>query len=314
MLFSRAGFTGAQAFPAHWAGDEDSTWAAYRASLTAGLSAGLSGIGYWSWDIAGFSGPIPSSELFQRGTAMGAFSPIMQYHSEHNEHRVPSVDRTPWNIAEQTGDPAAHNTYRWFARVRMNLIPYLEAVGLETAQSGMPMLRAMLLHFPKDPVAARIDDQYLLGPDLIVAPVLEEGTTSRRVYIPEGSWWSLWSGVRYQPGWHDVSAAVDEIPVFVRGGVAIPLWLGDDGLIGSPVDLPGEGRGHPAVMVFPGTAGSELVYWSHASLNRIGAKVHDGQLTVTGHVESPHVLWLRGGADGDSNRDVSGDFVETLAL
>ncbi len=312
MLFSRAGFTGAQAFPAHWAGDEDSTWAAYRASLTAGLSAGLSGIGYWSWDIAGFSGPIPSSELFQRGTAMGAFSPIMQYHSEHNEHRVPSVDRTPWNIAEQTDDPAVHSTYRWFARARMNLVPYLEAVGLETAGTGMPMLRAMLLHFPHDPVAVGIDDQYLLGPDLIVAPVLEEGATSRRVYIPEGSWWSLWNGVSYQPGWHEVSAAVDEIPVFVRGGVAIPLWLGEDGSIGSPVDLPGEGRGHSVSMVFPGNAANELVKPSSAGVTRI--QVREGQMTVAGHAESPDVLWLRGGADGDAAHDVSGDFVETLAL
>ena len=312
MLFSRAGFTGAQAFPAHWAGDEDSTWAAYRASLTAGLSAGLSGIGYWSWDIAGFSGPIPSAELFQRGTAMGAFSPIMQYHSEHNEHRIPSVDRTPWNIAAQTDDPAARSTYRWFAKVRMNLVPYLEAVGSETAKSGMPMLRAMLLHFPDDAVAVGIDDQYLLGPDLIVAPVLEEGATLRRVYIPAGSWWSLWDGVRYQPGWHEVSAAIDEIPVFVRGGVAVPLWLGNDGLLGSSVDLPGEGRGHLVLMVFPGDAASELVNVSPNGVKQI--QVQDGRMTVAGHAESPFALWLRGGADGDSASEVSGDFVETLAL
>ena len=98
--------------PAHWAGDEDSTWEAYRASLTAGLSAGASGVAFWGWDLAGFSGELPSAELYKRSTAMATFCPIMQYHSEHNEHREPLADRTPWNVAEHRDDPDVNVVYR----------------------------------------------------------------------------------------------------------------------------------------------------------------------------------------------------------
>ena len=89
VTFSRAGFTGSAASPCHWAGDEDSTWEAYRASITAGLTAGIGGIFFWGWDLAGFSGEIPDAELYLRATAMACFCPIMQYHSEFNHHRTP---------------------------------------------------------------------------------------------------------------------------------------------------------------------------------------------------------------------------------
>ena len=102
-----------------------STWEAYRASIIAGITAGASGIFFWGWDLAGFSGEIPDAELYLRSAAMAAFCPIMQYHSEFNHHRVPSRDRTPWNIAERTGDPRVLPTYRAFARLREALVPYL---------------------------------------------------------------------------------------------------------------------------------------------------------------------------------------------
>src|SRR5690606_32649599 len=97
VTFSRSGYTSAQRHPIHWAGDEDSTWSAYRASIKAGLSSGVSGISMWSYDIAGFSGEIPPADLYLRSTAMAALCPIMQFHSEPHgasERR----DRTPWNI------------------------------------------------------------------------------------------------------------------------------------------------------------------------------------------------------------------------
>lgn len=96
LTFSRAGHAGAGSYPGHWAGDERSTWEAYRASVTAGLTAGASGIFSWSWDHGGFSGELPSAELYLRTGAMAVLSPIMQYHAEFNHHRTPSRDRTPW--------------------------------------------------------------------------------------------------------------------------------------------------------------------------------------------------------------------------
>lgn len=225
LTFSRAGFAGAQRFPAHWAGDEDSTWPAFRASLLAGLSAGVSGIAYWGWDLAGFSGPLSSAELYCRAVAMAAFCPIMQYHSEFNGYRHPPIDRTPWNVAEQTGDHTVLEIYREYAQLRMRLIPYLVRLGEEAARTGVPLLRAMPLEFPRDPTCWEVADQFLLGPTLLVAPVLHEGATERAVYLPQEEWHDLWSGTPVEPGWRTAPAPLHRIPVFVRGGPPVPAEL-----------------------------------------------------------------------------------------
>ena len=133
VTFSRAGYTGAGAFPAHWAGDENSTWEAYRRSLHAGLSSALSGVLFWGWDIGGFSEALPSAELYLRATAAAAFAPIMQYHSEYRQPGAPSKDRTPWHIQERSGDERVVPIYRFFAKLRMQLIPYLATRGLPGA-------------------------------------------------------------------------------------------------------------------------------------------------------------------------------------
>lgn len=229
LTFSRSGFAGAQRFPAHWAGDEDSTWDAFRASIVAGLSAGASGIAFWGWDLAGFSGPLPSAELYCRAAAAAAFCPIMQYHSEFNEHRDPPIDRTPWNVAEQTGEPRVLDVYRHFARLRMRLLPYLAAIGKEASEKGVPLMRALALEFPDDPICWEIADEFCLGPALLVAPVLEEGATERRVYLPHAEWRDFWSGRSVEAGWHRVAAPLSRIPVFVREG----SWMTP-----APPDLP----------------------------------------------------------------------------
>lgn len=217
LTFSRAGFTGAQAFPCHWAGDENSTWEAFRASLLAGLSAGLSGIPFWGWDIAGFSGEIPSAELYLRSAAMAAFCPIMQYHSEFNDHRTPLRDRTPWNIAERTGQPEILDIYRSFVRTRMNLLPYIAAEARHCAETGEPLMRPLFLDWPADPQAWQIADQYCFGRDLLVAPVLLPGVKTRRLYLPEGHWRDFWSDVKFSgQQWIEVPAPLESIPVFQR--------------------------------------------------------------------------------------------------
>jgi len=297
VTFSRAGFTGSQGLPAHWAGDEDSTWEAYRASLVAGLSAGASGVAFWSWDLAGFSGDLPSAELYKRSTAMAAFCPIMQYHSEHNEHRQPLADRTPWNVAEHRGDPAVSDVYRFYARLRMNLVPYLVGLGAEAARTGLPMMRAMALEFPHDPQAAAIDDQFLLGSDLLVAPMLEPGERDRRVYLPEGTWVDLWTGEPASGGWLTSAAPVDVIPVFVRGGACIPLWMPDVIELGAEVGLPGEGPGRLVMMVAPGEGQTTVVDPLSARTWTIEVEPVD-EAVVIHTVDAPDevTLWVRGSA------------------
>lgn len=254
LTFSRAGFTGSQSFPAHWAGDEDSTWAAFRASLTAGLTAGMSGIAFWGWDLAGFSGDLPSAELYKRCTEMAAFSPIMQYHSEHNEHRLPLADRTPWNVAEHTEDNDVTSVYRFYARLRMNLIPYLLSLGTQAVRTGLPLMRAMAIEYPDDVQAIAIDDQFFLGSDVLVAPVLSPGVEERSVYLPEDDWWDLWTGEPVRSGWTKVPAPAGIIPVYVRAGACIPLWMPTDTVaLGADVGLPTVESGRPVLMVFPGS-------------------------------------------------------------
>jgi alpha-glucosidase (family GH31 glycosyl hydrolase) len=217
ITFSRAGFTGAAASPCHWAGDEDSTWDAFRASITAGLTAGASGVFFWGWDIAGFSGPIPTAELYARATAMACFCPIMQYHSEFNGHRAPSIDRTPWNIAEQTGDRRALDTYRRYAKLRLRLVPYLTAQARRSVESGAPLMRALFFEYSDDEAIWAHPFDYLLGDDLLVSPVVVAGAVERDVYLPDGTWVDLWSGeVRAGRAVVTCAAPLEQIPVHIN--------------------------------------------------------------------------------------------------
>lgn len=232
VTFSRAGFTGSAAIPCHWAGDEDSTWEAFRASITAGLTAGASGIFFWGWDLAGFSGPLPSPELYLRAAAMAALSPVMQYHSEFNFHREPSRDRTPWNVAEQTGAPELLPVFRRFVRMRNRLVPYIAEQGRGAAAARKPLMRALFFDVKED---ARVWDfpyQYLLGDDVLVAPVCEEGTDTWTAYLPAGSWVDAWTG-DVVTGEQVVERAVPihEIPVYLaatRAEDLLPVFAGLD--------------------------------------------------------------------------------------
>ena len=233
LVFSRAGFTGSQRSPAHWAGDENSTWDAFRHSILAGLSAGLSGIAFWGWDIGGFSGEIPTAELYLRAAAMAAFCPIFQIHSEYNAKRDPKMDRTPWNMQLRTGDTRIIPIFRYFHRVRRNLIPYIWQEAQYSARTGEPMMRALRL---TDPSAS--DYQYFFGRDLLVSPVVEPEISQASIYVPPGQWADLWSG---QPitGGRVVSAEtpLDRIPVFVRAGATLPVRLPPGGALGDPVSF-----------------------------------------------------------------------------
>ena len=228
VTFSRAGFTGAARFPCHWAGDEDSTWEAFRASITAGLTAAASGLVYWGWDLAGFSGEIPGEELYQRATAMAALCPIMQYHSEFNHHRRPSNDRTPWNIAERSGSPGPLETFRRYARLRDRLLPYLSTQARRSVETGRPLMRALCFDWPGDPAIWAYPRQYVLGDDLLVAPVTEAGATDWAVYLPAGDWVDAWTGEPLAgPATISRSVPVDLIPVYIRATAADalrPIW------------------------------------------------------------------------------------------
>lgn len=217
VTFSRAGFTGSQAHGAFWAGDENSTWDAFRWSLFAGLSASASGILYWGWDIAGFSGEIPSAELYLRSTAAAAFVPIMQYHSEFNHHRKPSRDRTPWNIAERHNDDRVIPVFRRMVQVRERLVPYLASSAREAIAQGAPLMRPLFFDHPDDQRLWAHPLQWMLGPDLLVSPVTEAGATQWRTTLPVGEWVDVWTGESVSGGQAiERDTPIDIIPVYSR--------------------------------------------------------------------------------------------------
>ena len=232
VTFSRAGFTGSAAVPCHWAGDEDSTWEAFRSSISAGLTAGASGLFFWGWDLAGFSGPVPDPELYLRATAMACFCPIMQYHSEYNHHRLPSRDRTPWNVAEQTGDERVLTLFRRFVLLRERLVPYLAEQADAALASGKPLMRALFFETADEQAWAH-PEQYFLGDDMLVAPVTSPGVDNWPVYLPRGEWVDAWSGrVFAGPQVVDLDVPLERIPVFVtadRAPALLPLFADLDG-------------------------------------------------------------------------------------
>ena len=225
VTFSRAGFSGSQKHGAFWAGDENSTWEAFRWSMTAGLSAASCGVLYWGWDIAGFSGEIPTAELYIRAMQASAFVPIMQYHSEFNHHRTPSRDRTPWNIAERTGDPRVLEISRRFVALREKLVPYLAEQARITIETDRPLMRPLFFEEPAllgDPQLEGAGAVWMLGDDLVVAPVLEEGATQRAVRLPAGEWVDVWTGAPVAGGGTvTADAPLDRIPVWARAGASV---------------------------------------------------------------------------------------------
>lgn len=209
VLFARSATAGGQAYPVHWGGDCESTFVSMAESLRGGLSLGLSGFGYWSHDIGGFEGT-PDPAVFKRWVAFGLLSSHSRLHGS-------SSYRVPWAFDEEAVDVT-----RLFTRLKMSLMPYLSRLGREAHEEGLPVMRAMVLQYPHDRSAVTVDTQYMLGDDLLVAPVFDaEGWAD--YYLPEGTWTHLLSGEQRQgPGWHRERYAMDSLPLFVRPGAVLP--------------------------------------------------------------------------------------------
>lgn len=217
ITFSRSGFMGVQNSPVHWAGDQDSTWDAHRSVLNAVLNTGISGVPFMGWDIGGFSGEIPTAELYLRSTSFACFGSIMQYHSEFFNHEENHVDRTPWNIAKRTNSPEVIDIYRYYAKLRMELIPYILEEAEYCKKTASPLMKFLFIDFPEDPKCWELEDQYMFGRDLIVCPILYEGQTEREVYLPAGNWFDFFTGESFKGNnRYTIKTPIDIIPVFKK--------------------------------------------------------------------------------------------------
>lgn len=215
-VIARSGYTGAGRLTFSWAGDNDASFDfddGLPSVILAGQNAALSGIALWGSDIAGYAGR-PSKELFLRWTQVATFTPFMQVHMTSN--------LGPWDFDEE-----ALAIFRHYARLRVELFPYLYEALHEAARTGLPPIRPMVLAFQDDPATHGHVYQYMFGPDLLVAPMYRSGQ-HRPVYLPEGTWIDYWTGRTLTGGRVlEADALLDRIPLFVRAGAILPL-LPDD--------------------------------------------------------------------------------------
>jgi len=289
VLFSRAGYTRSRSAPIHWAGDQISTWDEMRHVLTAGLSAGLSGILYWGFDIAGFAGPMPDPELYCRSVQWAVFAPVMQWHSEPIGGQFAELmassekvnDRSPWNIAAFYDKPELVDQLRFHFALRMNLLPSIYSFAVDSARTGFPMMRPLMLEYPRDKYTYEVDDEYIFG-NLLIAPILSPNMSGRSVYLPEGSWINLWTGeAAAGPSVVKSACGQERIPVFIKSGKALLIDLDEACAPGiwkrnGRADVPS--NENSLYMALGGTAGKDMLYLDFD--RTIHILWDEGQITV----------------------------------
>jgi len=205
IVFARSATVGGQKMPVHWGGDNSSSFESMAESLRGGLSLSLSGFGYWSHDIGGFEGN-PDPAVFKRWLAFGLLSSHSRLHGNESV-------RVPWSIDEEAVDVT-----RTFVNLKKKLHPYLVETMREVSEKGLPMMRPMLLAFPQDPTAWFLDQQYMLGSDLLVAPVFNaEGDVT--FYLPAGKWRNAFTDKEIDGGqWITESHDFHSLPLYIRSG------------------------------------------------------------------------------------------------
>ncbi|CAN5298469.1 alpha-xylosidase [soil metagenome] len=257
VLFARSATVGGQSLPVHWGGDSTSSFESMAETLRGGLSLALSGFAFWSHDIGGFEGK-PDAEVFKRWTAFGLLSSHSRLHGS-------SSYRVPWDFDEE-----AVEVTRRFTRLKHELMPMLFAAGRAAVESGIPVMRPLQLAYPHDPAVTYLDRQYLLGDDLLVAPVF---TASGEVdfYLPAGRWTALLTGEVVEGGrWRTEQHDALSLPLYVREGAVLargarvdrPDYDYVDGLVLEV--YPGEGAGRRDVLITrpDGTSVGFAVEWT----------------------------------------------------
>jgi len=264
----RNGYAGMQRYASFlWSGDVYSKWETLKTQTPIAINTSLTGIPYWGTDIGGFV-PTPefTAELYVRWFQFGAFCTLFRSHGRTWKLRLPwgwnTGDPGPVEIRnyDGAGIPDAsqlHNEHvepicRKYLELRYRLLPYLYSAVRECTQTGMPVMRALWLHYPEDSKAVACQDEYLWGRDILVAPVCEKGATSRRVYLPKGVWYDFWTQEKLEGGEHEYPIDLETMPLFVRAGAILPF--------GPVKQHTGEKSDQLSISIYPGADGSFLLY------------------------------------------------------
>ncbi|CAI6083453.1 glycoside hydrolase family 31 protein [Cohnella sp. JJ-181] len=208
FVLTRAGYAGIQRYATVWTGDNRSYWEHLAMSIPMVLNLGLSGVAFAGPDIGGFSHDT-TGELLARWTQAGAFTPFCRNHSA-----IDTIRQEPWLFGEKVEDIC-----RSYIALRYRLMPTLYSFFYDTSVSGLPIVRPLLMEYPDDASVYNLCDQFLFGPDLMIAPILRPGTFSRAVYLPAGAWYDYWTGERREGGrWILANAPLETMPMYVRAG------------------------------------------------------------------------------------------------
>jgi len=210
FVLTRAAYAGAQRYASTWTGDNSSTWNHMRLSIPQLMNLGLSGYSFVGDDIGGFAGS-PTPELLTRWMELGAFNPIYRNHGTKG-----SRDREPW-----VDGPEHEAIRKRYIEARYQLLPYIYTAIEETSRTGIPLMRPMFLEFPSDKRFETTDTEFMFGPDLFVAPKVDEKFEPYEITLPAGTWYDFWTG-REASSTKTLNPALDMLPVFVRAGAIIP--------------------------------------------------------------------------------------------
>ena len=214
FIVTRAGYSGTQKYSTVWTGDNQSTWEHLRMSIPMLMNMGLSGMTFCGTDVGGF-GHDCSAELLSRWVQVGAFTPLFRNHAA-----MGTRDQEPWAFDEETED-----INRKYIKLRYKLIPYMYDTMWKSSRNGEPFLRPLLFNYQNDKNTYKINDEFLCGDNILVAPVLEQGSICRMIYLPEGnSWIDYWTKEEFEGGQYIIKKTpLDVCPIFIKAGAVIPV-------------------------------------------------------------------------------------------
>lgn len=276
LVWGRSGWAGSQRTPVCWGGDPFTDFPYMASQLRAALSIGLSGIPFYSHDIGGFIGE-PDPELYVRWAQFGLFSSHSRCHG--------TTPREPWEFGE-----VAEAIFLRYVRLRYQLLPYIYSTAVQAAQTGLPVVRALVLKYSNDRNVRHLDSEYLFGDSFLVAPVLERGAERRMVYLPVGEWVDYWSREVYQgPSWLNYPAPLEILPLFIRRGAIIPM--------GPDVERTEQSAGAGLTFsIYTGNSGHFTLYDEGVDPVEISYSADDTalRLNIVGSLSAPPVVILNG--------------------
>lgn len=208
FIITRSGFSGIQKYAAVWGGDNQSTWKHLEMSIISMQNLSTSGVPFVGEDVGGFWKSLKSPELFVRWIELGVFYPFFRVHSALNTRR-----QEPWSFGKKYEKIIVN-----YIKLRYRLLPYIYSCFYEAKEKGIPIIRSLFFEFFEDKNTHNIEDEFMFGPNILVAPIYKEGETKRNVYLPQGKWTDFWSGEKIEGGKYiEAKAPLEIIPLFVRG-------------------------------------------------------------------------------------------------